>query len=139
MENGKNKYADMLDLPHPQPKTHPPMTMLERAAQFSPFAALTGYEAAIQEAERRTDAQVELDESRKSYLDGQMQFLMEQPPQRREARFTYFVPDSRKSGGKYVTRTGRVKRVDPLRRCILLDDGTEIDVEKLREIELEEE
>lgn len=135
MNEKNDPYADMLDLPHPAPKTRPPMTLMERAAQFSPFAALTGYDAAILEAQRRTDLEVELDESRRSYLDGMLQALMERPGEGREAAFTFFVPDERKSGGQYVTRTGRVRRLDPIGRRILLDDGTEIEVERLREIE----
>lgn len=132
----ENKYDDILYLPHPVSARHPQMPLADRAAQFSPFAALTGHEAAIRETARLTTERVELDESRKEILDERLQMIRENLSEKPEVTFTYFQPDERKSGGAYLTVTGRVKKMDGYERRILLEDGTVVPLEELIDIEL---
>ena len=107
--NGKegHKYDDIIMLPHHVSKRHPQMSPLNRAAQFSPFAALTGHEDAIQETARLTDSFVEMDESRKSQLDGQLGLIRDNLDAQPEIEVTYFQPDEKKSGGAYLAPRGR--------------------------------
>lgn len=132
----ENKYDDILYLPHPVSARHPQMPLADRAAQFSPFAALTGHEAAIRETARLTKERVELDESRKEILDERLQMIRENLSEKPEVTFTYFQPDERKSGGAYLTVTGRVKKMDGYERRILLEDGTVVPLEELIDIEV---
>lgn len=120
------KYADILYLPHHVSKTRQPMSMHDRAAQFAPFAALTGYDAVIRETARLTDCQIELTEQAKADLDAQLRLLWEQREQRPLIRVTYFLPDERKSGGEYITRTGIPARLDSLQQLLILENGTVI-------------
>lgn len=126
-----SKYADILNLPHQVSASRSHMTMQDRAAQFSPFAALTGYDAVIQETARLTETPGELDESRKAILDGQLQLLLELLDEQPKITVTYFQPDARKQGGAYVRHTGRVKKIDAYHRMLLMADGTEILFERL--------
>lgn len=121
------KYDDILDLPRPK-SAHEPMPMSDRAAQFSPFAALTGYEDAIDETARLTDARVELGESAVEELERKLIDLAARISERPEISVTYFVPDARKEGGAYVTRTGTLKRIDELGRELVFADGARIAV-----------
>ena len=106
-----HKYDDIINLPHHVSKTHPPMDMMERAAQFSPFAALTGYEAAAKETGRLTQPRIELDESEKEVLDQQLHKLEAAFPKTPSAAFTYFIPDVRKEGGTYRTVSGKIRKI----------------------------
>lgn len=126
-------YDDIIHLSRPKSKKHPSMSMLERAAQFSPFAALTGYEAAVRETARLTDERIEVDDGTKAMLNEKLCFLLENP--QAEAVFTYFQPDKRKSGGAYVHMTGFVKDMDEIKREVILTDGTRISVEEILRIE----
>ncbi len=126
-------YDDIIHLSRPKSKKHPSMSMLERAAQFSPFAALTGYEAAVRETARLTDERIEVDDGTKAMLNEKLCFLLENP--QAEAVFTYFQPDKRKSGGAYVHMTGFVKDMDEIKRKVILTDGTRISVEEILRIE----
>lgn len=131
----EHKYDDIINLPHHVSTRHPQMTLSERAAQFAPFAALTGHNAAIQETARYTDSFAELDEDRKELLDEKLRELalrlQEEGAQEREVEITYFRPDLKKSGGNYTTVRGRVKKIDGYKHQILLADGTVIDMEYL--------
>ena len=120
-----SEYDDIIDLPRPKSK-HEPMPMSDRAAQFSPFAALTGYGDAIDETARLTDRRIELSEEESAELDYKQQYLatLDAPT----VTVTYFVPDERKSGGAYVTRTGALKRIDELERALVFADGARIAV-----------
>ena len=131
-----NKYDDIIHLPHHVSKKRPQMPVADRAAQFSPFAALTGHSAAIQETARLTEEKLELDESTIRRLDEQMQILMQQIQLHPEAAITYFVPDEKKEGGAYVTVKNRVKKIDFYRRQIFMMDGKTIPVDDIAEIEL---
>ena len=116
-------YEDILNLPHHVSKTRPQMSMLDRAAQFSPFAALTGYDDAIKETGRLTDEKIEMDEDRKAALDMKQANLIEMIDEQPEISITYFLPDTKKSGGAYVTVTGNLKRFDEYERLLILTDG----------------
>ena len=126
-----HKYDDIINLPHPVSARHPQMPLPDRAAQFSPFAALTGHDAAIRETARLTDTFVELDEGRKQELDEQLQLIKENQSQKPEIEVTYFQPDLKKSGGAYMTFRGRVKKIDEYNHRILFTDGTALSMETL--------
>ena len=133
MENGK--YDDMINLPNPTPTCRPRMSAIDRAAQFSPFAALTGYEAVVEEAARLTDFRLELSEDIKVILNLKMQMIVENIFREPFVTITYFVPDKRKSGGAYVDASGVVERIDEYERCIILKDETKISIDQVRDIE----
>ena len=135
--NGTHDYDDIINLPHHVSTRHPQMSMYDRAAQFSPFAALTGHDAAIKETERLTEDWVELDEDSKELLDEKLQVIREHLDEKPEVTFTYFEPDERKQGGAYRTITGKVKKIDEYEHRILLDDGTVLIMEHLFSIEFE--
>ena len=130
-----HKYDDIIRLPHHVSARHPQMSIHDRAAQFSPFAALTGHDAAIRETERLTEEWVELDEDSKEQLDERLQMIREHLAERPEITFTFFQPDERKQGGAYRTITGKVKKIDEYEHRILLEDGTALMVEHLVSIE----
>ena len=113
------RYDEIINLPHHVSKTRPQMPMSDRAAQFAPFAALTGYDSAIKETGRLTDEKIELDEEALTALDMKYQLLMDVFDDAPEVTITYFQPDERKAGGKYVSATGAVKKVDDF------EDGVE--------------
>ena len=135
MIESEQKYADIINMPHHTSKTRPRMTMINRAAQFSPFAALTGYDAAVQETARLTDEKIALDEYAKSMLSDRLQMIAEHIDDLLEVTFTYFVPDKKKSGGAYVGVTGMVKEIDEFERIVVLGDGTKIPILEIYEIE----
>ena len=128
MKREDHFYDDLLYLPHPVSRTRRPMSRQERAAQFSPFAALTGYDAVLREAGRRTDARADLTESGQAELDEALRALLAELDRQPEAAVTWFVPDPRKPSGAYVRTEGRVKKLDEYARCITLTDGTEIPI-----------
>lgn len=130
---GIEKYEDIIDLPHPEPKNHPRMSDINRAAQFAPFAALTGYDDEIEEAGRLTDREVSLDDNNKDILDHKLMIALENKT--KAVSIKYFVPDERKSGGKYTYVTECVKRFDSTKRCVVLDSGTEILIDRIVDIE----
>ena len=120
------KYREIIDLPHHVSPTRPQMSMSDRAAQFAPFAALTGYDSAIKETGRLTDEKIELDEEALTDLNMRYQLLVDALDEEPEVKITYFKPDERKSGGEYVTVTGTVKKVDDFERLITMQNGTKI-------------
>lgn len=129
------EYGDIIHLPHHVSETRPGMALINRAAQFTPFAALTGYDTAIKETGRLTDERVELDEYMKADLNNKLQiieaWLKEQP----EISITYFQPDSKKEGGSYVTVKGRVKKINVFERMVLMIDGTVIHIDDILSLE----
>lgn len=130
-----HQYDDIIDLPHHVSPTRPRMSIIDRAAQFSPFAALKGYDAAIKETGRLTDERIELSEESRADLDRKQQGLMDSLSANPEVSVTYFVPDERKSGGSYVTVTGRVKKVDGYQRLLILTGDTKIPLDEISNIE----
>ena len=123
-------YDDIIDLPHPDSERHPRMPMANRADQFSPFAALSGYDGAVQETARLTDRKAELTEEEESVLDAKLQLLGAGTT----ASFTYFVPDGKKEGGAYVTTSGVVKRIDGVAREMVLVDGRRVPIDDIFEV-----
>ncbi len=128
------KYDDIINLPHYEPKNHKRMSMYARAAQFAPFAALTGYEDSVKETARVTNKRIEIDDEVKAILDWKLQEIQEDIFKEPIVTITYFVPDTKKSGGKYVTVTGNVKKVDEFKQVIILDKNKEIPISEVIEI-----
>ena len=133
----KTAYEDMIGLSRPVSQRHAPMSMIDRGAQFSPFAALTGYEEAIQETERMTDCRVELDEGEVQALNEKIQKICRSLGARPRITVTYFVNDNRKTGGQYLVKTGRVRKIDPYAGAFLFDDDMEIEFDRITAIESE--
>ena len=131
----KTKYEDILNLPHHVSKTRPQMPMSDRAAQFAPFAALTGYDSAIKETGRLTDEKIELDEEALTALNMRYQLLMDAVDEEPEVEITYFKPDERKAGGEYVSAIGAVKKVDDFERLITMQDGMKISMDDVLSID----
>ena len=129
------EYDDLLYLPHPVSRRHPPMSAMDRAAQFSPFSALTGYEAVLREAGRLTDSRAELSEYSRDILDQEQKILLDAAPAHPEITVTYFIPDRRKQGGAYGTLKGNLKKIDLARRVIILLDGTEVSLDDVADIQ----
>ena len=129
------RYDDIIGLPHPTSQRHPRMPIRERAAIFSPFAALSGHGAAIAETARLTDRKMELDEDTKAELDRRQAVLLAHIGEQPEVTVTWFQPDERKDGGAYVTTTGRLKKLDPVHRVLILLDGTSIPLENVVALE----
>lgn len=131
-----NKYEDILYKSHPVSKKHPRMSINDRAAQFAPFAALTGFEEATKETGRLTDNPVLLDENQIAELDDKIRYLLQKPEIK--AEFTYFKADEKKEGGNYCKVTGGIVKADTLNGTILLDQGEMIEIDTITEIELAE-
>lgn len=131
------KYDDIIALPHPEPRTHPRMSLHDRAAQFSPFAALTGHSAAIAETGRLTDSRITLDESEMARVDAALQRLRELLPQAPAVSITYFVPDERKAGGSYQTVTGTARRIDTANGVLLLTDQRAIPIPDILDVAIQ--
>ncbi len=127
-------YDDIINLPHPTSARHPRMPIADRAAIFSPFAALVGHGAAIEETARLTDQRIELTEEEKALLDEKLRLLVETGG---VGAFTWFLPDERKDGGAYVTNLGTVKKIDPLEGRIILTNRTVIPIKDILEIEIQ--
>jgi hypothetical protein len=130
-----DKYKDIINLPHKQSTKRPHMPLLDRAAQFAPFAALTGYDDAVKETARLTDEKIEMSEENLNVLNTKYQILVDRLDEEHEVTFTYFVPDGAKSGGAYVTKQGIVKKVDDFERLITLCDGTRIPMDDILTID----
>jgi hypothetical protein len=132
---GSGAYDDIINLPHHVSTTRIHMKREDRAAQFSPFAALTGHGAAIRETARLTDRKLDLDENEKASLDEKLSILEDRIEDHPTVTVTYFVPDERKAGGRYATVTGQLKRIEPVERELLLDDGCRIGMDEVVWIE----
>lgn len=126
-------YDDIINLPHPTSERHPRMPMAARAAQFSPSAALTGYEDAVHETARLTSSRAELTEEEKSILDAKLQRLLPGT----KAAFTFFRSDGKKEGGAYLTASGIIKRIDSCSREVVLTNGQKIFVDDILQIHCE--
>ena len=130
-----HRYDDIIHLPRPVSRKRSPMSNFDRAAQFSPFAALTGYDAVIAETGRLTDMQIELDEGGKALLNEKLQIIREHLSEKPAVVLRVFCPDGRKSGGAYETVTGCVKKIDPVTRVLVLTEGTVIPIDRIYGIE----
>lgn len=130
-----SNYDDILHLPHPTSKTHRRMSRQDRAAQFSPFAALTGYEAVVEETRRLTDQRRELTEEEKAVLDARLRMVLEWQGSPPEVTVTYFQPDTRKSGGAYLTAQGHIKKLEEVKRVLVMVGGSEIPLDQIASID----
>ena len=135
MENINHKYDDIINLPHHVSKKHPQMLLRDRAAQFSPFAALTGHKATINETARLTDEKQILNEDVIAKLNEQLNFIKENISTNPIVTITYFVPDDRKSGGAYISNTGVVKKINEYNHTVVLTDKTVIPIEQISEMQ----
>ena len=131
------KYDDIINLPHHVSKKYPQMSLYARSAQFAPFAALTGYEDAVKETAREVSQKIELDEDLKLILDSKLHMLMELADKNPELTVTYFVKDLKKEGGKYVTVTGVLKKLDSIKKLIYLKNGNEISIDEIIDISIQ--
>lgn len=132
------KYKDIIHLTRPVSRRHPKMALQDRAAQFAPFAALSGFKEGIQETTRKTTHKKELDENEKNIINDKLTQLVqvlsmpEIPP---EVTVRYFVADELKEGGAYETKTGQIKKIDLYHHSLVFTDGTQIDIENLMDLE----
>lgn len=131
----RNPYEDIINLPHHTSTSRPRMSAHDRAAQFSPFAALTGYSSAITETARLTNRRIELDESIKAELNDKLAMLQDQLEEKPQVSITYFKPDLKKSGGAYITASGWVKKIDQYKRTVIMADATIIPMDDIFEME----
>lgn len=131
-----NKYEDIINLKRPISKKHPPMPLEERAAQFAPFAALTGYEETITETAREVDKRIELDEEAQNTINRKIQELKQQIVTKPIVSITYFQKDLRKKGGEYVTVTEKIRKIDDYKKTIVLENKTEIPIREILDIDI---
>ena len=135
-DENMDRYEAIMHLQRPVSDKHPPMSMKERAAQFAPFAALTGFGEAVKETARLTKRQAQLDEDEKALLDERLIWLLAHKTEEPEVRITYFVPDDKKEGGAFIEKEGVVKGFDDYNRRIVMADGTYIFLDAITAIEM---
>ena len=128
-------YDDIINLPHHVSATRPRMSMIDRAAQFSPFSALTGHDSAVKETARLTDQRIELSEDMKNEINDRLLFIAERKEENPEIEITYFKPDEKKEGGAYITAFGSIKRINEYDRVIIVNDGTKIQIDDIISID----
>lgn len=131
-----HQYDDIINLPHHISKNRPQMSLRDRAAQFAPFAALTGYDEAVRETARLTDRKEELSDEDIALLNQQIQLLIENIKSHPQVKITYFVPDERKDGGRYETITATVRRIDTFEKLIVFDDKTKLSIDQISNIQI---
>ena len=129
-----NNYDDIINLPHHISEKHPRLSKEQRAAQFAPFAALTGYGDAIKETARITEDRIELDEEEKKKIDNKILELKNKITEKPKVTITFFVPDIKKSGGEYVTIIGNLKKIDEYNKLLILEDKKKISIKEIIEI-----
>lgn len=137
MADTKHKYSDIINLPHPVSTKRPQMPLADRAAQFSPFAAVVGHEAAVKEAARYTEAKRELDEMEKALINEQLKEIESEVENGVGIEIVYFRVDARKTGGAYVRKTGRVKKINSYERHVLMSDGLKIKIDDILKVTIE--
>ena len=129
------KYSKLKNITRPQYPDLPPMSIEDRAAQFSPFAAVVGYDDAVEETARFTDSMIELSEDEVALLNGALAKLRESIDEKPQIKVTYFVPDAKKDGGEYVSKTGIVKRIDEYENVLIFTDGDKVAVSSIIKVE----
>lgn len=132
-----DKYDDIINMPHHISRKHKQMPLADRAAQFSPFAALTGYEDTLKETARQTDVRINLTEEKKLVINEKIRILNEMISNHPVVSITYFVPDDKKDGGVYVTDTGIVKKIDDYKKEIIMKNGTSIQFKEILKVDSE--
>ena len=130
-----SRYDDIINLPHHELTTRQRMPRINRAASFAPFAALTGYDDAVRETARLTSERIELDDGTKEVLNDKLRIALDKADEQPEISITYFLPDTRKSGGAYVTVKAVIKRIDEYERLVILTDKSTIPIDDIYEIE----
>lgn len=136
MDNQDNhRYDDIINLPNPTSRNHPRMSLSDRAAQFSPFAALTGHEAAIKETARLTNEKLMLSDEVIAEINEKLNLISETIGTQQRIRITYFVPDNKKAGGAYISCSGCVKKIDGYEHTVVMEDKTAIPIEQISDIE----
>ena len=135
MNSKEKRYDDIIHLPHHRSEKRAPMPVCDRAAQFAPFAALTGYHDAVEETARLTETHTEPDEHAKEEINRRLQMLKEHISEAPTVSITYFIPDKRKDGGKYATVCGIVKKIKNFERRIVMADCREIPINEITQIE----
>lgn len=136
MENQDiHRYDDIINLPNPTSKKHPRMSLSDRAAQFSPFAALTGHEAAIKETARLTNEKLMLSDEVIAEINEKLNLISETIGTQQLVRITYFVPDNKKAGGAYISCSGCVKKIDGYEHTVVMEDKTVIPIKQISDIE----
>lgn len=128
------KYDDIINLPRHESKRHLPLSMEQRAAQFAPYSALSGYGDEIKETSRITENKIELSDDEKSKINNILQQIIKEISNKPKVTITYFIPDMKKNGGKYNTQVGNIKKVDKFKQIIILEDKTEIPIQDIIEI-----
>lgn len=136
MKNKNQTYDDIINMSHHVSKKHKSMTMYERAAQFAPFAALTGHDEAICETSRITENKKELDDDMKRILDDKIAYIKFNILEKPEISIKYFIPDEKKQGGGYTLYSGNVDKIDNYKRVIKMTDGSEIPIDNIMDIKL---
>ena len=134
-QNAEAVYADIVHLPHHEPTTRKRMPLINRAASFAPFTALTGYDESVKEAARLTNERIELDEGTIEVLNDKLNYAVEKADEQPVVSITYFLPDKRKTGGEYVTVMGVIKRIDEYERRVIFTDNSFIPIDDIYEIE----
>ena len=130
----KHQYDDIINLQHYVSSYREHMSVLDRAAQFSPFAAVTGFDGAIKETARLTDHRIELDEVEKAILDEKLRIVQEQLSRQQEIELVFFRPDELKAGGGYISMSGTVKKIEGYEHVVVMQDGTRIPIEEIVDI-----
>lgn len=136
MKEDIHRYDDIINLPHHQSQRRPPMSLHDRAAQFSPFAALTGHSEAIAETARLTAVKPELSEDQAAQLDEALAAVLARLPEPTRIRVVHFVPDARKAGGAYAEKCGEIQKVDTLEKALLFTDGEKILLDNILKISM---
>ena len=131
-----NKYDDIINLPHYEPKYHPRMSKYKRSAQFAPFAALVGYDEQVQECSRLTDERFEIDDELKEKINYKLNKINKLIKNNPVVEITYFIPDVKKDGSKYITEKGNVKRIDYINRFIKFTDNKKIILDDVIDIKI---
>lgn len=129
------EYDDIIHLPHHVSTTRAQMAVIDRAAQFAPFAALSGHDAAIKDTARQTEKRIELDEYMKEAFNDKLQIIADWINEHPEIEITYFQPDEKKDGGTYITTSCTVKKIDEYEKVAVMEEGTEIPIEDIINIE----
>ena len=135
--NDKHRYDDIINLPHHQSTERVHMSLHDRAAQFAPFAALTGHEEAIEETARLTDEKITLDETAIEKINEKLYELSQRLAEKQTVSITYFKPDELKQGGAYLTDIGSIKKIDDIEKVVIMDSGMKIKMEQILSIEIE--
>lgn len=129
-----DNYKDIINLPHHVSKKHPQMTLENRAAQFAPFAALTGFDDQVEETSRLTNNRIELEDEFKIIISEKIKYLVENKDKNNEVIITYFVPDKLKEGGEYIDKKGKIRKINIIENIIILEDNTEIMINEIIDI-----